>query len=43
MGDVYVSYKFRRKGCARDLTNKALEWFSRKEIQTVRPLAQRRC
>ncbi|REJ07967.1 GNAT family N-acetyltransferase [Halobacillus trueperi] len=39
IGDVYVDHKFRRKGYAQALTNKTIDWFSKKGIQTVRLLA----
>ncbi|WP_262365325.1 GNAT family N-acetyltransferase [Halobacillus karajensis] len=39
IGDVYVTNNFRRKGLAQGLTHKTLEWFSTKNIQTVRLLA----
>jgi ribosomal protein S18 acetylase RimI-like enzyme len=39
IGDVYVDPKFRKLGYARKLTNEVLEWFSKKEINTIRLLA----
>ena len=39
IGDVYVEPKFRKQGYARLLTNEVLNWFSKKEIHTIRLLA----
>ncbi|UGB28799.1 GNAT family N-acetyltransferase [Metabacillus sp. B2-18] len=39
IGDVYVDPKFRNQGYARKLTNEVLEWFSKREIHTIRLLA----
>lgn len=39
IGDVYVDPEFRNQGYARKLTNEVLEWFSRREIHTIRLLA----
>lgn len=39
IGDVYVEKAFRRKGYAKKLTNEVLDWFSKKEISTIRLLA----
>ncbi|MGG3624659.1 GNAT family N-acetyltransferase [Bacillus gobiensis] len=39
IGDVYVDPKFREQGYARKLTTEVLEWFSSKEINTIRLLA----
>ncbi|WP_368657062.1 GNAT family N-acetyltransferase [Metabacillus halosaccharovorans] len=39
IGDVYVEPLFRNQGYAKKLTNEVLDWFSKKEINTVRLLA----
>lgn len=39
VGDVYVDPEFRKKGYARTLTNAVLEWFSDRNIKTIRLLA----
>lgn len=39
IGDVYVEPLFRNQGYAKMLTNEVLNWFSKKEINTVRLLA----
>jgi ribosomal protein S18 acetylase RimI-like enzyme len=39
IGDVYVDPQFRKQGYARELTNEVLNWFSNKEINTIRLLA----
>jgi ribosomal protein S18 acetylase RimI-like enzyme len=39
IGDVYVESRFRNQGYARKLTNEVLDWFSKKEINTIRLLA----
>jgi ribosomal protein S18 acetylase RimI-like enzyme len=39
IGDVYVEPQFRKQGYAIKLTNEVLDWFSNKEINTVRLLA----
>ncbi|WP_157800853.1 GNAT family N-acetyltransferase [Bacillus solitudinis] len=39
IGDVYVETLFRNQGYAKKLTNEVLDWFSTKEIKTVRLLA----
>jgi predicted GNAT family N-acyltransferase len=39
VGDVYVKPQFRKQGYARKLTNEVLEWFAKKEINTIRLLA----
>ncbi|QGQ45776.1 GNAT family N-acetyltransferase [Metabacillus sediminilitoris] len=39
IGDVYVEPSFRNQGNARKLTEEVLDWFSKKEIHTIRLLA----
>ncbi|WP_052737830.1 GNAT family N-acetyltransferase [Bacillus sp. SA1-12] len=39
IGDVYVDPLFRNQGYAKKLTKEVLDWFSKKEINTVRLLA----
>ncbi|RKL66548.1 hypothetical protein CR203_14750 [Salipaludibacillus neizhouensis] len=39
IGDVYVDPRFRKQGYARKLTDEVLDWFSEKEIHTIRLLA----
>lgn len=39
IGDVYVEPSFRQQGYARKLTNEVLDWFSKKEVKTIRLLA----
>ncbi len=39
IGDVYVEPLFRNQGYAKKLTNEVLDWFSKKEINTIRLLA----
>lgn len=39
IGDVYVVPHYRKQGYARKLTSELLDWFSKKEIHTIRLLA----
>lgn len=39
IGDVFVEPQYRKQGYARQLTNEVLNWFSKKEIHTIRLLA----
>ncbi|KKI91824.1 GNAT family N-acetyltransferase [Bacillus sp. SA1-12] len=39
IGDVYVEPMFRNQGYAKMLTNEVLDWFTKKDINTIRLLA----
>lgn len=39
IGDVYVEQPFRKQGHARGLTADVIDWFSEREIKTIRLLA----
>jgi GNAT superfamily N-acetyltransferase len=39
IGDVYVEPHYRKRGYARELTNEVLNWFSEKELKSIRLLA----